>query len=273
MAVGTDVTEIADSEEEPLTSSPAFVSDEALDKLSATACHAVACPHQEPATRTANAIPNHADSLGADQKTILPEFPTARANDLYLHSAQPLSIDTNDNICTAEDQVKTGILRSQVSSVGSTSEQQVVDAAGQNSNNGVHETDNPIPPWNAKQQDKCLPHLAYNFGRNEELQPNSPACLHPNSGLIDIEPFYISNERLPTSPSQEEGRVTCSSTGDHIHNDLGTISCDREGTSKHGVAVEQDVTDQEDADSDVSKREPQCGIVVEAAVCLTKLNY
>lgn len=71
MAIGTGVTEIADSEEEPLTSSPAAVSDAAVDKLSATAgqdAQAVACPHQELAEHTANQASSRTDLLDVDQK-------------------------------------------------------------------------------------------------------------------------------------------------------------------------------------------------------------
>lgn len=68
MALDTHVTEIADSEDEPLTSSPAPVSDAAVDKLSVTPrqdAQTLACPHQTPTEPTAN---EHAIRSDARQK-------------------------------------------------------------------------------------------------------------------------------------------------------------------------------------------------------------
>ncbi|KAJ4379221.1 hypothetical protein N0V86_005266 [Didymella sp. IMI 355093] len=71
MAVGTGITEVVDSEEEPLTSSPAAVSETVDNKLSATAgqdAQAVACPHQEVAEHSANEASACTHVLDIDQE-------------------------------------------------------------------------------------------------------------------------------------------------------------------------------------------------------------
>jgi hypothetical protein len=71
MAVGTGITEVADSEEEPLTSSPPAVPETADDKLSATAgqdAQVMACPHQEVAEHSANEASTCTHVSDVDQK-------------------------------------------------------------------------------------------------------------------------------------------------------------------------------------------------------------
>lgn len=104
MAVDKGVTEIADSEEEPLTSSPGAVSDAAVDKLSATArqgAQAVACSHQEPTGRNANEISGRTDGLDADHVRPSADLSRSHINHVDLQPArQP---ETNCiNTCTTE---------------------------------------------------------------------------------------------------------------------------------------------------------------------------
>ncbi len=72
MVAGAGVTEIADSEEEPLTSSPAAVSDAAVDKLSVTArrdTQAASCSHQDATGHVANNLSSRTDCLNVDLDT------------------------------------------------------------------------------------------------------------------------------------------------------------------------------------------------------------
>lgn len=83
MAVGTGVTEIADSEDDSLTSSPAAVSVATVDKLFATAgqdTQAGACPHQEVAAHTANQTSDCTSVLDVNQKSLPTDF-IAKHND------------------------------------------------------------------------------------------------------------------------------------------------------------------------------------------------
>lgn len=77
MAIGTGRTAVQDSEEEPMTSSPVSVPDEALDKLSATAPVSLQAPQdatpeangslQDHAERIGSTVPQRTDGLGAGQ--------------------------------------------------------------------------------------------------------------------------------------------------------------------------------------------------------------
>ncbi|RYN17692.1 hypothetical protein AA0112_g11933 [Alternaria arborescens] len=77
MAIEKGATEIADSEDDPMTSSPGVVPDEAADKLCAMACvpyqerqdalHRADCLHQAFAQRNANAASCSAEGLGGDR--------------------------------------------------------------------------------------------------------------------------------------------------------------------------------------------------------------
>lgn len=89
MAISTGVTEIADSEEEPLTSSPAAVPDATVDKLFATAgqdTQAVACPHQEVAEHTANEASGCTSVLDVDQAKPSLDFDRIHVDQSELHS-------------------------------------------------------------------------------------------------------------------------------------------------------------------------------------------
>lgn len=108
MPVETGVTEIADSEEEPLSSSPVAVSDAAADKLSATArydAQAVASPHQEPAEHPANESPGHTDCLNVDLVKPSPDLSTAPVDHLDVQLSHQQKTD-NTSSCTTQADAK-----------------------------------------------------------------------------------------------------------------------------------------------------------------------
>lgn len=89
MAIGLDVTEIADSEAEPLTSSPAAVADADVDKLSATVgqdAQAVACSHEDAARHTANEAMDCTDVLDVYQKKRSTDIGSTHMDRSDLHS-------------------------------------------------------------------------------------------------------------------------------------------------------------------------------------------
>lgn len=109
MALGTGVTEIADSEEEPPTSSPGAVSDAAVDKLSATACQdaqAMACSHQEPARHTADEVSIRSNGLVVDQDQPSANVRRTHIDHIGLQPVQQTHTD-NSRTCTTDSQVTT----------------------------------------------------------------------------------------------------------------------------------------------------------------------
>ncbi|KAF9695058.1 hypothetical protein EKO04_007071 [Ascochyta lentis] len=111
MAVGTGVTEIADSEEEPLTSSPAAVPDAAANKLSSTAdqdAQATAWLHQDLAESIANESSSRTDGLDGDQGKSSSNVETAQIDHVDLHLA--LQADTNTtSACTTKNEVQADV--------------------------------------------------------------------------------------------------------------------------------------------------------------------
>ncbi|KAJ4989436.1 DNA repair protein SWI5/SAE3 [Stagonosporopsis vannaccii] len=105
MAIATGVTEIADSEEEPLSSSPVAVSDADADKLSATARYdvqAMACPHQEPTDHSANEFSGHTDCLDADHAKLSSDLSITSVVDCL--DMQPPRQQRDDNTSTSTTQ-------------------------------------------------------------------------------------------------------------------------------------------------------------------------
>lgn len=106
MPVATGVTEIADSEEEPLSSSPAAVSDPAVDKLSATARHdaqAAAISHQVPTEHSANDFSGRTDCLDVDHKTPSTDLSIASIDHLDKKVPQGPKTDSTSTCTTHVD--------------------------------------------------------------------------------------------------------------------------------------------------------------------------
>ncbi|OSS45533.1 hypothetical protein B5807_10278 [Epicoccum nigrum] len=105
MAIGPGVTEIADSDEEPLTSSPAANEDTASDKHRMTAgqdIQAVACPDQETTGGVANNLSSRTVCLDVDQQQPSPNPEISRLDQA---NSQPSNqTTTNYSTCTTNDE-------------------------------------------------------------------------------------------------------------------------------------------------------------------------
>ena len=130
MSLDSDITDVADSEEEPLTYSPDALSGEAVDKLSATArqdTQALACPYQGSVQNTANEATNRTADFNADQEEPLLNAGTAQIDRTVLESAQSAE-NTDTRTCTVEDQVKAAILLPEANTVATSTGDQINDA-------------------------------------------------------------------------------------------------------------------------------------------------
>lgn len=106
MAIDRGITEIADSEDEPLTSSPAAVADVAADKLSVTArqdAQAVAYSYQETAEHIANERSSHTDLLDADQEKPSTDLTTPHVDRLNVDAGQPSRTNADSTCATKGD--------------------------------------------------------------------------------------------------------------------------------------------------------------------------
>ena len=105
MAIGPGVTEIADSDEEPLTSSPAAKEVAVSDKLLVTAgqdLQGVACPDQEAADGVANDLPSRTVRLGVDQQQPSINLEIARLDGA--NSQPSIETATNHSTCAMNDE-------------------------------------------------------------------------------------------------------------------------------------------------------------------------
>lgn len=106
MAIDRGITEIADSEDEPLTSSPAAVADVAADKLSVTArqdAQAVAYSYQETAEHIANERSSHTDLLDADQEKPSTDLTTPHVDRLNVDAGHPSKTNADSTCATKGD--------------------------------------------------------------------------------------------------------------------------------------------------------------------------
>ncbi|KAF2999352.1 hypothetical protein E8E13_005834 [Curvularia kusanoi] len=105
MAIGAGVTEIADSDEEPLTSSPAAIGDAVADKLCVTArqdVQARAYPYQEPTDCVANDLTSRTVGLDVDQEQASTDLEMSRIDEtdsLPVHQTA-----TDYTACTTHDE-------------------------------------------------------------------------------------------------------------------------------------------------------------------------
>jgi hypothetical protein len=208
MAIGPGVTEIADSDEEPLTSSPAAKEDANSDKLRLTAgqdIQAVACPDQEAADGAANNLSSRTVCLDVDQQQPSTELEISR---LAQANSQPSNqTATNHSTCTTNDE-QANLPVSLVGSDTAVAELQRKDFEQRN--------EGRLPP---NESQTLLDGLASmpadaRSGAARDFQQTGP--LHTPS----IASTAIDGETVATTPSDAKFAVDLSRHGPHCTNDL-----------------------------------------------------
>ncbi|KZM19521.1 hypothetical protein ST47_g9383 [Ascochyta rabiei] len=214
MAVGTDVTEIADSEEEPLTSSPAALPDAAADKLSTTAgqdAQAVTWLHQDPARSIANEVSSRTDGLDVDQAESSANVETALVDHIDLQPA----LQTGTNVasaCTTKNRMQAAASASQVTvaAFGADHHTGSIDPVGTDGEDSVGKDTAHSPETGISiQHDEHMSMPTNTQGKWRDRQkdihrPSFPEHLSDSPIRTSVERVNIPSERLPTSSSQED---------------------------------------------------------------------
>ncbi|KAF2630308.1 hypothetical protein BU25DRAFT_255947 [Macroventuria anomochaeta] len=271
MAIGTGVTEIAESEEELLMSSPAAVSDAAVDKLSATACQdaqVVACPHQKPAEHSANEASSRTDRLGVDQQK-----PSSNPEATHLDppDLQPVQqIATNDiSTCTTSALIKPDVPPPQanIDAVGVNHQVSCadVDSAG-GETSALQDTKTVTETGTATQLDDRTStpinvQIEVSNGQDNEQQPSPSEPLPVNYGGVDIEHVKPSMEG-----SQDEALDSHTATLEPSHTDLVHLISRRQEPIQCDPAGDRPTKDVEGADDEAVAGRPQHDISLETSV-------
>lgn len=270
MPVAAGVTEIADSEEEPLTSSPALVSDGTVDKLSATARQDtgdLACPHQAPAKRIADEASGYTRGLDVHQEEPAPIIKASQIDHVDSQSAHQPNTNIDNNL-TTKDQV-----RAAASPIVSDAELQSnsVDADEANATNSIlqqteRDDENAIATQHGNRS-TALPAatpLDFSASQDDERQVGSSDPSLVSHVHEHVQQSNASSEcsSMLYAPNKAHDR---SMETQHLHNDSAR-------RTTPGTAVEAVVQGQGDAQGENSAGEPLRGIDSEAAVCLTILK-
>lgn len=271
MAIGTGVTEIADSEEELLTSSPAAVSDAAVDELSATAgqdAHAVACSHQDLAEHTANQASSRTDLLDVDQKKPSTDVETTRTHHFDLLS-QHLAETNDTSACAAETLLK-----------ADSSLQACFDAAGvkhQDSCSGTDIADgetgslrdtgtSPEAKHAAELDERAVSHVSERNHLSEpqdDHQPQLHGQLSIVPGNIDVQQDSPSKDRPQDDAIDNHNATLKLSQSDPVR-----LASSEQKPVQHGYTCATSQHDLGPAENEAFAAE----LSHEATVCLTILN-
>lgn len=281
MAVGAGVTEVADSEEEPLTSSPTVVSDAAMDKLSATAgqdAQAVACLLQGPAKPTANEVVNRTDGFNVDQDKSSSNVDTTHIDHSNLQSVQQTDIN-NSSTCIAKGQGTADVPAPLVDSTASNADCQTSTinanhpdcmSTSLRDTEVAPGTENVIPPIEHTSTPRDIEMKSSNDDTGEqqrEPQQNLLLQLPLHSGNVDVAQDDLLRER------SQEAFGSLTATLELSQNDFGEPPSDRQTTVQGRSAVDAIVQDQEDTDKEALAGQPQHDSVFGSSVCLTTLDY
>lgn len=279
MAFGTGVIEVADSEEEPLTSSPAAVSDAHVDKLSATACQdaqATLCPHQEYDGSIADEASSRTDALGIDQEKPLSNVETTQIDHVDVQPAPHAETNT----------LSTGTAKghAQVITLSSQASVAAISSGYQASSTDVDVADDEIKPaqflketpeiGDSLQHDGLeLPstHLQVKLSGSleQEQQPSLPDSLSAFPIHVGAEQVNASNEQPQTSSLHGNASVSHAVMPGSESNESANLGSYQPGLSHWGATMSHR-TNPGDADSEAVALHP---IAHEASVCLTTLNY
>jgi hypothetical protein len=218
MAIGPGVTEIADSDEEPLTSSPAAKENANSDKLRLTAgqdIQAVACPAQEAADGVANSLLSRTVCLDVDQQQPSINLDISRVD--HANSQSSNQTATNHSTCTTNGE-QANLLVSQVGSDTAVAELQREDSEQHDEGNGSSAAqDTRRPPRNESRTmldgPASMPADARS-GAFRDFQQTVP--LHTPS----ITSTGIDGETVATTPSAAKFVVDVGRHGSHCTNDL-----------------------------------------------------
>lgn len=268
MAVGTGVTEIADSEEEPLTSSPAAVPDAAVDKLSARAgqdAQAVACPHQDLAEHTANQASSRTDLLDVDQKKPSTDIETTHTDHSDLLSQH--HAETNDtSACAAKALLK-----------ADSSLQACFDAAGvkhQDSWSGTDTADGETGSLRdtgaSPEAERAVSHMNEQNRLSEsqgDHQPQLHGQLADGPGVIDVQQDSPCKDRL-----QDEAVDNHNATLKPSQSDPVRLASSEQEPVQHGYTCAISQKDLGAAENEAFAAELSHDTSHEATVCLTILN-
>jgi hypothetical protein len=218
MAIGPGVTEIADSDEEPLTSSPAPKEDTVSDKLRLTAgqdIQAVACPAQEDADGVANNLSSRTVCLDVDQQQPSTDLKIPRLS--HANSQPSNQTATDHSTCITNDE-QANLPVSQVGSDIAVAELQREDSEQHDEGNGssaAQDTHRPPPNESRMLLDGPASMPADSrSGALRDLQQTVP--LH----IPSITSTGIDGETVATTPSAAKFVVDVGRHGSHCTNDL-----------------------------------------------------
>jgi hypothetical protein len=276
MAIGTGVTEIADSEEEPMTSSPAAVPDATVDKLSATVgqdIQAVACPHQEVAEHTANEASECAGVSDIDQ-----EGPSAVVGRIYINRSELQSAHqaaTNNVSACAID----------ITQSTDGSPQEIVGAAVGPEQGGHMTTIRTDDEAGSSRDEGTLPEARHapalderaNMQMNQQKHPSEPEknsqhclqeCPISTSGCTNVQQDEMSREHLQDLAVDRHNTELSLSQSDSGQPASGEQEL--EGI-QNASTVSQEGSPTAAIEALATK--PGCETVRETTVCLAKLDF
>ncbi|KAJ4358914.1 hypothetical protein N0V95_002620 [Ascochyta clinopodiicola] len=274
MAVGTGITEIADSEEEPLTSSPVVVSDAAADKLSTTPgqdAQAVAWLDQDPARSIANEALSRTDGLDVDQGESPSNVETAPVDHIDLQPA--LQTATNiAGVCMTENpkQVVISAPQDSVAAFGAvnyTGKVHVVGTDGEDS--AAQDTAHSPGTGYSLQHDEHMSLSTDTQGKWKGHQKDNPTLAE-----------HLSDSPINTA---SESRQESFSPEEEARGNLATILKSRVNDSAHLVSDQQDIGQGDTAmghvikagndDGETSTAQTQHAMALASPVRLTTPNY
>lgn len=247
MTVGTGITEVADSEDEPLTSSPVAVSNVVADKLSSAACQdtqAMARPHQETTESIAHEASNRTDGSSFDQERLSPDVAIAQNDHVDLQSAT--QAETNfSSTCVAEEQLHTNASLSPVNVAAACESHQTasIDTDGENGEASTAKDAGHVPAARSPTEyyDR-EPSSTDTYTNAEECEQERPRLDFRKS--LPSDSAHIGIEQL--GPSQHEGAGNRVMVPDQGSNDTTHIQSNqrilyRDGASKRHQNEARDV--------------------------------
>ena len=218
MAIGPGVTEIADSDEEPLTSSPAANEDAVSDKLCVTAgqeIQVVACPAQEADDAVANNLSSRTVCLDVDQQQPSIKLEISRLD--RANSQPPNQTATNHSTCTTNDE-QANLPVSRIEADAAVVELQREDSEQHDEGNGS----------SAAQDTRMLPHdesrtlLDRPASMSADARSGAPGDFQQTgpSHTSSIGSTGINYDTVATAPSAAKFAVDVGRHGSHCTNDL-----------------------------------------------------
>lgn len=272
MAIGTGVTEIADSEEEPLTSSPAAVTDATVDKLFATVgqdIQAMACPHQEVAEHTANEVSDCTGVLDVDQEESSTDFGRIHIDRPELHSAHEAA--TNNVSACAID----------ITQSADGSPQEIVGAAVGPEQGGRMATTRTDDEATSSRDGGTLLEARHapelderaNLQMNQQNHPSEPdensqhhlqECPISTSGCTNVQQDEMSRDHPQDLAVDRHNTELSLSQSDSAQPASGERELDASTVSQEGLPA---------AAIEALATKPGCETVPKTTVCLAKLDF